>query len=302
MMLGSGLSDTTLKLMFLTNQYNPWYYVNNFLLTQSHIFHALLIAIGFPIILWKKELRYLFIIFFCVLWFFSNTFALYATRYAAFLQPLLIIMSSAVLIKFVEYISDVVKRYHAPILKGLRYSIAGILPFILLTASSDYVLKLYRLSSNPVPMENATNIDLRAIVEERRGIYPVDFKDPNLFVKKNLLEGDIIVTVYSHPTLFFAGKADYFQETLIDTQIVYLDDHDNPRLVNKTVDIPTISTLSMFQSLLSSHKRVWFVATSFDLFISLQEKEFISYFMRTMKPVYENYRTRVYLWENGKRI
>ena len=302
MFIGSGLSDNTFRLMFLTQYYNPFYYINNFLLTQSNIFHTLLIVAGFPVILWTKSLRYLLIIVFCVLFFFTNTFSLYATRYAAFIQPLLIILSSAVLIKFIEYISSLVKEYRVPILKGLRYSIAGMLPIILLVVNSHYILKLYRLSSNPVPMVNSSTIDVRSIVDERRDIYSVDFMDANLFIKENLREGDIVVTVYSHPTLFFAGKVDYFQETIIDTQILYMDDQDFSRLINKTVDIPTICTLAAFQSILNNHKRVWFADTSTDLFKILNDKEFIKYFMKTMKPVYENYKVSVYLWESGKRI
>jgi len=302
MILGSGLSEATFKLMFLYQQYNPWYYLDNFLLTQSHIFHTLLLVIGLPIILLKKELKYLFTIFFCVFFLFSNTFSLYATRYAYFMQPLLIILSSSVLIKLAEYTSNVVQGYRVPILKGLRYGMLMMLPLILLAVNSNYVLKLYRLSSNPAPTENPLSSIARSIGEERRDIYPVDFRGANLFVKENLREGDVIVTVYSHPTLFYAGKVDYFEETIVDTQIVYLDNNDNPRLVNKTVDIPAITTQSAFQSFLSSHKRVWFVATSFNLFDYLNEKEFLAYFMGTMKPVHESYGTRVYLWENGKRI
>ena len=302
MIIGSGLSESTFKLMFLYQEYNPWYYVNNFLLTQSHMFHTLLIIIGLPIIFFKKELRYLLTIFFCVLFFFSNTFSLYATRYAYFMQPLLIILSSAALIKLAELASGVVKGYRVPVLNVLRYSIPFVLSFLFFITNNDYTLKLYRLSSNPTPTENIKAIDVRSIADERRNIYPVDFRGANLFVKENLCEGDMIVTVYSHPTLFFVGQVDYFEETIVDTQIVYMDNNDYPRLINKTVDIPSITTLSEFKNLLCRHKRIWFIATSFDLFNYLNEKGFLFYFLRTMKPVYESYRTRVYLWENGKRI
>lgn len=302
MILGSGLSDATFKLMFLTQVYNPWYYVNNFLLTQNHIFLTFLVIVGLPIILLKKELRYLFIIFFCVIFFFSNTFSLYATRYAHFIQPFLIIMGSAVLLKLAEQASNMVKGFSMSILNSQRYIIPFMLSLMLLMATNDYIVKLYRLSPNPAPVENPVALDLRAIAEGRLDLYSIDFRGSNQFVKDNLQDGDVVVTVYTHPTLFYVGKADYFEETIIDTQIVYLDNNNNPRLVNKTVDIPTITDLPSFQRFLSDHKRVWFVASSFDLFNYLNEKDFITYFLKTMKPVHESYRARVYLWENGSRI
>jgi hypothetical protein len=302
MILGSGLSDATFKLMFLTQVYNPWYYINNFLLTQNHIFLTALTLIGLPIILINRELRYIFILLVSVLFFFSNTFSLYAARYIYFLQPLLIILGCAVLLKLAELASSVVKEFHFPVLKGLRYGIPFVLSGMLLMVTGDYILKPYRLSPNPAPGENPRSLDLGAIAVERRNLYPVDFKGINKFVKDNLRDGDVVITVYTHPTLFYAGKADYFEETKVDTQIVYLDDNDSQRLVNKTVDIPTITDLPSFQRFLSDHKRVWFVASSFDLFNYLNEKDFITYFLKTMKPVHESYRARVYLWDNGRRI
>lgn len=300
MILGSGLSETALRLMFLTQEYNPWFYVNNLLLTQSNIVLSLLTAIGLPIILKKRESRYLFVVFFSILFLLSNTFAQYAARYGYFIQPLLIILGSAVVVELTERAYNLVKEFRVPILNALRYAILFMFYILILTVTNDYILKLYRLSSNPAPTENTQHLNLRSIMEMRRGIYPVDFRSANTFVKDNLYDGDIVVTVYSHSTLFYAGKVDYFEETIIDTQLVYFDDNDYPRLANKTVDIPTITSLSEFRSLLSRYKRVWFVASSFELFHFLNEKDFTSYVIQTLKPVYESYRTRVYLWENGK--
>jgi hypothetical protein len=302
MMLGSGLSDATFKMMFLTQSYNPWFYVNNFLLTQTHIFLTFLVMIGLPIIITKKELRYLLILFVSILFFFSNTFSLYATRYAYFIQPMLIILGSAVLLRLAEHVSQSVRGFRLPALGGLRRAVPLLVSFMLIAATNDFILKPYRLSENPAPVENPPSLNLRAITEARRDIYPVDFRGANRFVKDNLLDGDLVVTVYTHPTLYYAGKADYFEETIIDTQIIYLDDNDAPRLVNKTVDIPTVTNLATFQRLLSEHKRVWFVASSFDLYEYLNRKDFTSYFATVMKPEYESYRTRVYLWEDGRII
>jgi len=302
MIIGSGLSDATFKFMFLTQAYNPWYYVKNFLLTQNHIFLSALALIGLPFILKSRGLRYIFVILGSVLFLFSNTFSLYATRYIYFLQPLLIILASAALLKIAELASGLVEGFRSPGIKFLRYGIPVALSSLLFMATNDYILKPYRLSPNPAPVEDPRGMDLGGVIEERRNLYPVDFRGVNTYLKDHLLPGDVVVTVYTHPTLFYAGKADYFEETIVDTQVVYLDDNERERLANKTVDVPTITDLSAFKLFLGNHERVWFVASSFDLFNYLNEKNFIDYFMGTMKPVYETYRARLYLWENGKRI
>jgi hypothetical protein len=301
LIIGSGLSDATFKLMFLNQSYNPWYYLNEFLLSQDHIILSALALIGLPYIVKRREMRYILTILVSTIVFLSNTFSLYATRYIYFLQPLLIILASAVLLKFAELAWSAVEDAKGPVAKGLRYGVPALLSFILFMGTNDYILKPYRLSPNPAPVENPRNMALGAVMEERRNMYPVDFRGVNTYLKAHLQPGDAVMTVYTHPTLYYAGKADYFEETIVDTQVVFLDDNE-ARLANKTVDIPSITDLATFKLTLADHKRVWFVASSYELFNYLNERKFVDYFMGTMKPVYETYRARLYLWENGKRI
>ncbi len=279
LIVGSGISDSSFKFMPLHQVYNPWYYLKVLFLNQYMCVPFFFVLFFLPVVMRSKVLRYWFLVLFWIVFFLTNTFPLYATRYIYYVQPLFLI----VLVGVLDKIS----------LKPLVFASLGCLLFLV---TNDYILKLYRLSPNPYPITSQA-FQVKSMSELRQHIYPIDFRGCNEYVKKHLRDEDIVVSVYTHPTLFFAGKVDYFLQSITDTQLVYLEDN-YPRLVNKTIDVPAIRNLAELRSVLSQNRRAWFVLSSYGLFTFINSQNIVDFITEITHPVFESYGCRVYLWEN----
>jgi len=280
LVVGTGISDSAFKLMPLYQTYDPWYYFKVLFFNQYNFIPFMISLCSLPSILTSKRLKYLLFIILWISILMANTFCLYTSRYIYYLQPV-----------FLLFVIGVIDTFY----KKNKILFLSLCVIFMIT-TSDIFLKLYKLSPNPYP-QSPTGLYLRSIMETRHNIYQVDFRGGNNFVKEHLLPKDAVISVYTHPTLFFAGKIDYFLQSITDTQLIYMSE-DYPTLINKTVDVPTIRNLKELKQVLQKHKRVWFVLSSYQLFTLINNQQIINFIENNTIPVYETYRCRIYLWKN----
>ena len=278
-LLGPSLSLTTFRFNFLDSTYDPFFYINNFLFVEGYHFLTFLFLIGIPLLFYKnkKRLDLLFLYFVVGSVFFIMTAVLANNtyRYAYYLLPFLILISSSV---FIYLTDNLYRSEESSYFRMLNFVITFIF-FVLFTSGAA------NFQNFPLFREGLkTNIELRN--------FP-DFKKASDFLNSNVKEEDVVITMVPHLQNYYFDKLDFFFESRLQVAVFKNYGDGSTKAFHKVVPIPAILSLGELKNVVYSTKgNVWLVASPerYKLF----DEDTIKFLEGNRKLVFESYEANIY--------
>lgn len=289
-MVGFGKSDlATPKLTFTQPSYEPWYYINNFFFTETHIGLSLFFILGLIFMFYDRKLS--FVVLFVVMAYLSltNLLGYYNAHYFYFVLPVFLLATAAVFVKLLMLIQSRVRRGSGLVFRSQGILTAVLVMVILLLPAGAGGLHLYQLMSG--------NIDEMRI-DYRPGLAGMDGRTVSLALSQYWRSSDVLIT--SIPLLtehYVDNKGDYFVQTITDRKVVYDTVKLRPYYVDKFVGNPVLRSKKELQDVLEQHERVFFVAAPVDGLTRIIDAETLDFINQNMRVVAESYDSRLYLWE-----
>ena len=278
-LFGPSLALSSFKLNFLSTMYEPFFYIKNYLFVEGFHFLTLLFIFGIPILFIeikkRRELILLYFIIIFVPFIMTSLLANNTYRYAFYMTPFLILISSFVFIYFLDslYNSDEFKVF-----KILNFVFALIFFVFFASGSANF-------QNFPYFREGLkTNLNLRN--------FP-DIKKASVFLNQNVKEHDVVISMTPHLHNYYFDKIDYFFESKL--QIAVFKNYKNTDLSvhHKVLPIPAILSLGELKNVINSARgNVWLVASpeKYKFF----DKDTINFLEGNRKLVFESYDTNIY--------
>ncbi|RPH22301.1 MAG: hypothetical protein CBB67_002740 [Alteromonadaceae bacterium TMED7] len=289
-MVGFGKSDlATPKLTFTQPSYEPWYYINNFFFTETHIGLSLFFLLGLIFMFYDRKLS--FVVLFVVMAYLSltNLLGYYNAHYFYFVLPVFLLAVAAVFVKLLMLIQRQIGQVRGQVFRAQGVLTAVLIMAVLVVPAGAGGLHLYRLMSG--------NIDAMR-VDYRPELAGMDGRSVSLALAQYWRESDVLIT--SIPLLtehYVDNKGDYFVQTITDRKVVYDTVKQRPYYVDKFVGNPVLRNKQELQDVLSRHDRVFFVAAPVDGLTRIIDAETLDFINQNMRVVAESYDSRLYVWE-----
>ena len=286
--VGSSIAGNALSLGFLSTTYNPWAYVQTFLLAPHHLILTLLLILGLPVAIRNRAVQYYVILLVAVLMTLTNFVVPQSPRYAYFAQPLLLLPACASLFLCADYL-----RSRAPsVLPGfLRVTVACCVAFAatgVLASSNSLVLRTERLGARAGRM-------LPDVTPEVGGL---DYRSAAEFVAQNRRKGDTVIALMPQALLYYANFApDYYLQSYTSRLVMYDMNDANPRYMDRFAGSTVLRSEKELAEVLNQHRRAWIMATPAAAFDGSNDAVTLDFVNRSAKVVFETYGMRIYLWE-----
>jgi hypothetical protein len=289
LVVGTGLSDVSLPTdYFLDPMYDPSFYLANFLWLENNAILTLCLMGGLPFFFRRTGFLYYCTLLLSILFLMTNTLPHAAIRYAYYLQPFLILSTSATLLFTLDYVYNMVHNIYTHAIMFINGIFATLLILMVLLGSSSLV-KLYHLTGFINPSGDQT----------RTGIYYIDYRTPILYLKNNFQVGDIVITFIPDALVYYANiEAQYYAQYYTIRQVFYDPLELSAMYLDKIAGKPTLTDVNALREVLSNHRRIWFVAVPYNVFPLLLGPDMKELIDKWGKVVYESYKARVYLLQN----
>lgn len=289
-MVGFGKSDlATPKLTFTQPSYEPWYYINNFFFTETHIGLSLFFVLGLIFMFYDRKLS--FVVLFVVMAYLSltNLLGYYNAHYFYFVLPVFLLATAAIFVKLLMLIQSRIRSGSGVVFRIQGGLTAVLVMVVLLLPAGAGGLHLYRLMSGSID-------EMR--IDYRPGLAGMDGRTVSLALSQYWRNSDVLIT--SIPLLtehYVENKGDYFVQTITDRKVVYDTVKERPYYVDKFVGNPVLRNKKELQDVLDQHDRVFFVAAPVDGLTRIIDAETLDFINQNMRVVAESYDSRLYLWE-----
>ena len=289
-MVGFGKSDlATPKLTFTQSSYEPWYYIDNFFFTETHIGLSLFFLMGLIFMFYDRKLS--FVMLFVVMAYLSltNLLGYYNAHYFYFVLPVFLLAVAAVFVKLLMLI-----QRQAALISGRVYRTQGMLTaalilMVLMVPAGAGGLHLYRFMNDSIDTMR---------VDYRPGLAGMDGRGVSLVLSQYWRSSDVLITSIPLLTEHYAdNKGDYFVQTITDRKVVYDTVKQRPYYVDKFVGNPVLRNKQELQDVLSQHDRVFFVAAPVDGLTRIIDDETLDFINQNMRVIAESYDSRLYIWE-----
>jgi hypothetical protein len=286
-MVGKGLSDTTITLFFLDPLYNPWFYVQKFLFAGIHVPLTVLLLVGLPVVLKNRDILYYFVVMATLLLLLTNFLPNQTLRYTYFFLPLLILPSAAISIRFIYYILN----FEVPVVSLSSIMLKLIFSFLFIStlfySTNNFIIQIYRIG--------ASEDWITAMLPE---MYGIDYRGTSHFIKEHASRGDAIIAFMPHTLEYYINQeSDYYLQTYTNRQIFYDVSEISGRYLDKYVGKPVIRNLGELMEVVNAHQRTWLVATPFESLVLSNDRQVLDYINDHSKVVYESYKSKVYRWQ-----
>lgn len=290
--VGIGISNVTTPMpFFLEPMFDPVFYIAQFLIQENHVIFTLLFVCGLIFLRKHKGLLYISTIIIVVLLALTCLLPYDASRYAYFMQALLIMISAFVSISSLSWMTEKIRRLQFPILYPVAWGTLSVFLTVVFISSNSLFLKLYRLSYSPSQPAS----------HSRSGVIEYDYRNAGTFIKSKLHKGDVIIAVMSHTIEYYSGIIpDYYIQSYTDRQVFYdigRTVYPSPYYNDIYVGRPVIRSAVELKNVLNSNHRVWIAAVNYNIFVNFDDKEMLDFIALNSKPVYQGYNSMVYLWE-----
>jgi uncharacterized membrane protein len=286
--VGKGLSDAGFKLFFIDPMYDPWFYLENFLLSGNHFILTAIIIIGIPLIISNAAIRYHFTLLIVVVILLNNLIPNLSTRYAYFVQPFLVISSAAILMSSINLIWTFFGRISFLTLNISNAIFSVALPLAVLSLTNTEVFRMYRIKSSP-----------DWIVQTLPEVYGIDYRSTDYFLRNHSSLSDVVISMMPQALEYYTGKeGNYYLQSYTDRQIFYDVSETSSVYLDKYIGSRVIRNIQELEEVMNSHKRVYLVATPYSAFRSSNDKLVDEFIERKGRIIYESYKTRVYILEN----
>jgi hypothetical protein len=285
--VGKGLSGAGFKLFFLDPMYDPWFYLENFLLSGNHLILTAIIIIGVPLIAINAGIRYYTMLLIVVIILLNNLMPNVSIRYAYFIQPFLILSASAILVSFISYIWILYSNF-PPLTVGITNTVFTItLPLMIFLLTNTTFLQIYRLKSSP-----------DWIAQTLPDVYNIDYRSTNYFLKNHVPSNTVIISLMPQTMEYYIGRrGDYYLQSYTNRQIFYDVSEVSSVYLDKYVGSQVIRNIQELMEIVNNQKRVYLVATPYAAFRTSNDKSINEFIERNGKIIYEGYKTRIYRLE-----
>lgn len=288
LVVGQGLSNVTSPLpIFLESIYNPLFYIRNFLWLENNAVLTVLMLAGIPLCWRHKAYRFVVTLLLADLFLMTNLLPRPAIRYVFHLETFLILAASASLVHGFAWIRDGLAKGMPRIVHALLGGSAVVAGFSVLAASSTWA-HLHAINDFSQP----------AGLYVRPETYYVDYRGAGEALKSHLKPGDVVVSLFPDATLHYAQvRSDYFIEGLPRRQLFFDAGSGSPRLIERNIGTPTLTSLQDLQEVAARAPRVWIVATPFSLLHFYGGRGIHDWITANARVVHESYDARLYLLE-----
>jgi hypothetical protein len=288
MQVGFGLSNVAgPSLFFLQYEWEPMYYVDNFLLSEDHVFFTLMTLAAIPFCWRQPAFRYVATVMGTLVFCHTSLIAALSTRYYVYYQPLLILAGVAAAVALCDQLLLLARSDgNSTVARGFAHTTGIALLFLLFIQSNEWMMRLYRLSSpNALPG-----------LMTRLGTYRYDQRGAAQYVASHFQSGDLIIVGIPHVFEYYAGMSgDYYIDAILNKKITYNEQLAEPRFMDKFRGYPAIRNLKELREVISRGRRTWLVFVPYGKFWNLNSPEARAYLKEHAKVVFESYRAQVLL-------
>lgn len=285
--IGKGLTGTTLSLFFLDPLYDPWFYMQNVLFSGYHILLTMLLIVGFPYVLTNSGMRYYCTLLLVLIGFLTNFLPNLSMRYSYFFQPFLLLPAAAMAMQAVISVWTLAMQRASWMTRGTQsLCIVAFLGALWLSTHTQ-VLRLYRLGSPAAWGE-----------ETLPGLGDVEYRLTDRFLQARMAPEDKVIALMPQTLEYYIGhKSDYYIQAYTSRHLFYDVSGISSSFLDKYIGSSVIRNIAELKEVLSKYRRVWIVAAPHGAFQLTMDKAIIDYISKYTNIVYENYKTRIYLWE-----
>jgi hypothetical protein len=285
--VGKGLSGATFTLAFLDPMYDPWFYVQNFLLAGTNLVLTLVLIAGLPFLVRHPATRYYGVLLLVLVGLLTNLLPNLSVRYIYFALPFMLLPAAALVVMGVSALWQMLPDGAGWTSGTARGVFAVVFPALVLCSTNTQVLHLYRLGS-PAAWSAETLPE----------IHSVDYRATHRFLKNHIASGDVVVALMPHTLEYYGGlQSDYYLQAYTSRQIFYDVSESTFRYLDKYNGSAVVRNLSELTDVLHRHRRVWIVAAPYGAFLATNDAPIRDYIQQNTRVVYESYKTRVFLWE-----
>jgi 4-amino-4-deoxy-L-arabinose transferase-like glycosyltransferase len=195
---GTSLSEvSTPGIIYLdSTKFNPWYYFNYFLFTNSNYVASLVVLLGMPFCWRDLRCRFYFAVLLMLVACYSALLPAYSVRYSHHYQTFLIILAVAIAVKLIDRVIEIASLLRGTFWQRWLGAGAGAAALALLVlASNESVLHPYRFSEGG---DRALHPRRSGGIPNRVGVYRTDYQGAARFVKAHLRPGDGLVVAIPH--------------------------------------------------------------------------------------------------------
>jgi hypothetical protein len=281
---GNSLSEvTTPQLVPLDlTKFNPFYYFYWLLFAENYCVMTLLGILGILFCWRDRAILYLFILTVFLLICYTEFLPAYSFRYSYDYQATLILVAVGVFFKLWDAVTSLREQ-------PLRWCAATALLALFILSTNGFVLKTYRLSSNPS----------EPIYAERMGLYRSDSRSPAQFVAEHIRPGDGLIVAIPHMFEYYSHlKGDYSINTMLNSKIIYDGTIAAPQYIDKFRGYPVIRGIEELEDVRSRYKRLWIVRTG----ATWSNPAVVQYFAKNSRVIFQSYRSIVNLFDGERDV
>jgi hypothetical protein len=264
--------------------FDPFYYLKVLFFAENEAVLTVLSIAGLLLAKRNKALLYLDVLL--VVLYASYTLFLdhYAPRYCLTWLPLLVLSAAGSLFCLFDRAREIGPTGFS---RGVAMACSVVAVLLLAGATNQYVLKLFRIASDP------TN----PVYFDRMGVrFKANYADADRYVASHLMAGDVVVTRAPHVFLFTTGRRpDYCFDPRLTMRVFYDGGQTPPGYIDKWLGVRQLRTLEELKDVQAHSHRVWIIA---DMTHSLDEaytQEVNNYLMKNGSFAYESAAQRVIL-------
>lgn len=288
MQVGFGLSDVGGPSLFLLRYaWEPMFYVDNFLLSEDHVFFTLMTLTAILFCWRQPAFRYVVTVLGALVFCHTNLIAALSTRYYVYYQPLLILAGVAATVALCDQLLLLARSEgNSTVARGFAHTAGVAMLFLLFIQSNEWLMRLYRLCSPNASPGLMT----------RLGTYRYDQRGAAQYVASHLQSGDLVIVGIPHVFEYYAGMSgDYYIDAIFNKKITYNEQLAEPRFMDKFRGYPAIRNLKELREVISRGRRTWLVFVPYGKFWNLNSPETRAYLKEHAKVVFESYRAQVLL-------
>jgi hypothetical protein len=255
--VGRNLSEmTSPRLAFLDRLvYNPYFYLQSEFFVENQLILTIFVLIG-VLIAWRDPaLLYVFVVLGMLEVMYTNFLAAYAVRYCFSWTPILVLAAVGTFFYIVDCVRSLIREGGLGSVIGAASCYAA--GALLILGSNPFVLKLYRLSTNPKGQTYFCRLGAN---------FKPDYRAAFLYVARHAAPGDAVVSdgPACHVYRFYASE---WPDFTMDTRLISRNTYDGgigaPRYRDR-FGLPMIRNLQDLVLTNSQSGRVWVVGQGND--------------------------------------
>jgi len=284
------LSELTTPAPVFLNRllFAPYYYAGVLFFSENNLPLSLLLLIGVAFAWRNAAIRYLFISLMTLGLLLTCLLPHYAPRYSFSWLALLVLASVGVCFTLLDNVAALAIRLRPAMTPtAIAPCVSCFSLLLLLLAANPFLLKLYRLSSNP----SAPAVKGRLGKE-----FNTNYRAVARYLSQHRLPADGLVARASAILDFYGRKpVDYAMNTMLTDRLTYDGGTSTPQFIDKFFGAPTIRNLEELRAAESRYPRLWVVVLFSDNSDNYDDFDVLDYLHKRGQVMFEAYHVQLVL-------